>query len=184
MWLLPLLSHFNRDISSFADFEHQQEYYIHVIFSSSQSIIGPTLSHFLLLLLLPSPPPDYFFQGKNVRENKQSIVPNQKRVHTHRLHTHLLASSCLVFLLTSKSLCRQRKQSETDVGSWNLEAFWCTGDTDVGSKKFPLFKKCIGLSRVITAKSNSFSICMAQPLKFHLMNEWAQSGSLFRLSLN
>ena len=35
-----------------------------------------------------------FFQGKNVRENKQSIVPNQKRVHTHRLHTHILAALC------------------------------------------------------------------------------------------
>ena len=34
------------------------------------------------------------FQGKNVRENKQSIVPNQKRVHTHRLHTHILAALC------------------------------------------------------------------------------------------
>ena len=81
-----------------------------------------------------------FFQGKNVRENKQSIVPNQKRVHTHRLHTHLL-DSCLVFSLTSKSLCRQRKQSETDGGGWNLEAFWCTGDTDVGSKFFPPFQE-------------------------------------------
>ena len=80
------------------------------------------------------------FSGENVRENKQSIVPNQKRVHTHRLHTHL-PDSCLVFSLTSKSLCRQRKQSETDGGSWNLEAFWCTGDTDVGSKKFPPFQE-------------------------------------------
>ena len=124
-----------------------------------------------------------FFRGKMLGKINSPLFPIKKG-YTHIGYTPIYYLAALCFHSLQKVYVDRENSLRLMVVVETWKHFDARVTQMLAQKKFPLFKKCIGLSRAITAKSNSFNICMAQPLKFHLMNEWAQSGSLFRVSLN